>query len=367
MNTRFICLRIQLDTTSKDNDTIRAQYQDAHDLMERYQVGSFPTYLFFASDGHIVHRAMGASADPEGFLGSARAALDSNAQYYNLLEKYNRGGRDSALLMNLAAMAKSLGDSASAWLIAGDYLDRLKDPYNKDNLLFAAKISRGKKDRLFELWLKRSALVDLVMGKDYAEKKVMNIIMSDDPNVQAANRRAVEGLHVLGYIGDQAMYDTPVKNAPQPETQDWMSVYTGIERTYGTYYGDRITKWVKMAYYNRRKEWPQYVRSVIGYTKLYMSTLQPNQLNRFAWDVFTYGRMKRELIAALSWSRRTLRTKDEQVWAYYDTYASLLYKLRQPQRAIAQEEMAFSLAPEKERPAVRETLEKMKNGVKTWD
>src|ERR1700753_698476 len=43
MNDKFVCVAVQLDTTSKDADRIKAWYQDGHDLAEKYQIRAYPT------------------------------------------------------------------------------------------------------------------------------------------------------------------------------------------------------------------------------------------------------------------------------------------------------------------------------------
>ena len=166
------------------------------------------------------------------------------------------------------------------------------------------KVNPDARSRGFDLWLHYGQKVDSIMGVDYAERKVMNAIMLD--------------------------------NKLPLSKPDWGKVYTDIKVSYGSYYADRVTKWMKMTYYHNGKQWTAYASSVVSYTGTYASTIQPEQLNSFAWDVFTYSSDRNELEAALSWSKKTLAPKEEAgVFNYYDTYANLLYKLDRKAEALA--------------------------------
>ena len=131
MNERFISVGVQLDSTVNDNDTAKAWYPVAHALMIAFRIQSFPTYLFFSPDGHIVHRAGGASLDPGGFIAKAKDALAPPTQYYTLLEAYRQGGRDSAMLRQLALEAQGIGDEDTTRLIALTYLVSVKDLFQQ--------------------------------------------------------------------------------------------------------------------------------------------------------------------------------------------------------------------------------------------
>jgi thioredoxin-related protein len=332
INKRFISVSLQLDTSSRDNDTVKAWYSDAHKMVDQYQINTFPTYLFFAPDGHIVHRAWGASQDPDSFIAKAANALDEPTQYYTLLDAYRQGGKDSAMLRQLAFEAQGIGDEDTTRLVALAYLVSVTNLYNKDNLVFMGKVNPDAQSRGFDLWLHHGQKVDSIMGADYAERKVMNAVM--------------------------------LENKLPPIKPDWVKVYRDIKVSYGPYYADRITKWVKMAYYHNTKQWTAYASSLVSYTGTYASTMQPGQLNSLAWDVVTYSSDRKELEAALSWSKSTLTSKEAAVYNYYDTFANLLYKLDRKTGAVAMEQKALALAPEREKPGFDRTLGKMRNGKK---
>lgn len=90
----------------------------------------------------------------------------------------------------------------------------------------------------------------------------------------------------------------------------------------------------------------------------------PSQLNTFAWTMFENSTDRDCLMAALSWSKKSIM--EELNSAYLDTYANLLYKIGEREKAIQWQQKAIELASEDDRPIYQNTLEKMNTGVKTW-
>ncbi|MES2329909.1 MAG: thioredoxin fold domain-containing protein [Bacteroidota bacterium] len=359
VNEHFISVKVQMDTSESDNEPIKAWYRDAHELMRDYMVSSFPTFLFFSPNGNIVHRA-GGSSDAKTFIAKVNDVLDSSKQYYTLLHQYQNGERDSMLLSRLTICAIQTNDELGKKEFGYAYMQSMKNIYDKDNLACIAQLTRTSKDAGFAIWLYHKQEVDAAMGKDYAERKVMNIIMEESNYVKAANKKAVEGLEVKGTIGNQVIYGAPLKDIKEPISPDWKKMCLEIKKSYGNYYSDRITTWIKMSYYKQRQQWENYDKAVINYLGHYKETIRLSQLNSYAWDMFTHSTGRRELETALQWSRETLDDKDKDMHAYYDTYANLLYKLKRKDEAVKAEEKAVELAPANYKKGYEETLKKIK-------
>lgn len=368
VNENFISVSVQMDSTAKDDEYTKSWYADAKQLMKKYQVSSFPTYLFFDPDGHIIHRA-GGSMPLTAFISITEDALNPGKQFYPLMAKYEQGQRDSATLSRLILSAANTGDQELIQKLTTDYISSVKNIYTKDNLDFIGQLTKSSKDKGFELWFKETIKVDAVKGTDYAERKLMNVVMNEDGNVIAANRKAVEGLKIIATMGDQPIYEGADKNAKQPITPDWNKMYTAIKSKYGAYYADRISKWVKMSYYHTRQDWRNYDRALITYLDMYKETVKPSQLNDYAWSVFAHSFDKKQLGAAVGWIKVSiaLSREDPDLNKYIDTYANLLYKTGNRQEAINWEQKALQLGTEQGKQEYAEILRKMQNGEKTWE
>ena len=89
-------------------------------------------------------------------------------------------------------------------------------------------------------------------------------------------------------------------------------------------------------------------------------------LNNVAWKFFETTSDKKALNDALSWSKRSLEIYPENpMWM--DTYANLLYKLGKNEEAVALEEEALELVGKGSKEGFKNTLQKMREGQKTWD
>lgn len=367
VNENFISVSVQMDSTAKDNDFVKSGYADAKKLVNDYQVNSYPTYLFFDPDGHIIHRA-GGSMPQNAFMEVVKDALNPDKQFYPLYNKYKQGDRDSSLLWQLTLGSVNTGDTEFTSKLLADYIDHAKNIYAKDNLELIGKLTKTSKEKGFDIWFHHTAQVDQVMFKDYAERKVINTIMNEDRQVIDANQKAAQGLIITATIGDQPIYGGPDKSKEQPVTPDWAKMYNGIKAKFGIYYADRITKWVKMNYYKTRQDWTGYNLALVSYMDTYQETIiKPAQLNELAWNIFTHSSDKKQLEAATNWSKAsvTLSEKDPNLNQYIDTYANLLYKTGNKTAAIAQEEKALQLSTsEQDKGSMAATLEKMKKGEK---
>jgi hypothetical protein len=361
INSRFISAAIEFDSTSKDERDLRKWVQHT----QPYPINTFPTYLFFSPDGVIVHRCSNAMS-AQSFIDMAADALNPDRQFYSLLARFKQGFRDSASLRELATCSIGMAGSGLNEQFVGDYIGVVKDLYSKDNLGFIGKLTRNAEGEGFQIWFNHPDEVNSVMGKDYAQRKIINVIIAEDTNVIAANKKAIEGLVAIATIGDRTFYKPPEKNAPQSKTPDWREIYDGIKGKFGPYYADRVTKWVKMGYYGQRQDWSHYNSAVVRYLQTYAETVAPGELNGYLWDIFRHDKSRKDLQEALHWSKGTLSSRDESVYMFYDTYANLLYKLNNRAEALSQEGKALSLAPEKEKANLQGTLDKMEKGEVTW-
>ena len=90
-------------------------------------------------------------------------------------------------------------------------------------------------------------------------------------------------------------------------------------------------------------------------------------LNEVAWGFFEKVTDVKALENALRWSKRSLEIYPDN-HLYVDTYANLLYKLGQNEKAIIKETEAlnFAKSTKSDTKGYEETLKKMNSGEKTW-
>lgn len=100
INQQFIAVKVQMDKTAYDNDTIKRWYNDAKRIESYYMVTSFPAFLFFYPDGTPMHRAVGYRTLND-FITLVKDALNPDKQYYAILYNYIPGIFDTSELKGL--------------------------------------------------------------------------------------------------------------------------------------------------------------------------------------------------------------------------------------------------------------------------
>jgi thioredoxin-related protein len=92
------------------NAKIDMEKGEGIELAKKYDVRSYPTYLFFDSNGNLVHRGLGSM--PAGdFITLCSNALNPNKQYITLQKEYLSGNRDTSFLKNFVIESLNNQDS----------------------------------------------------------------------------------------------------------------------------------------------------------------------------------------------------------------------------------------------------------------
>ncbi len=335
-NDKFINVKVQLDTTAKDDDEVKRWYADAHSIMTDFKVNVFPTYLFISPEGKLVHRAVG-SSDVKTFIAKGADALNPDKQYYVLLDRYKAGERRPEFLRDLANAAGEVYDEEMSQKIPQEYLATQTNLFTTENLDFISKFTKSSKDPGFAILSANGAKFDAVKGKGAANKKLVSIIMSEEIFPKLFSRTAT--------------------------TPDWQEINTSLIQKYPAQ-ADEVLSTSKVMYFQRKKDWNSFQTAVIPYMKKYGANLEPSQLNSFAWTVFENCKDMNCVKEALEWSKRSFKDKENPM--FIDTYANILYKMGKTAEAIKWSEKAVALAPVGEKADYQQTLDKMKKGEKTW-
>lgn len=338
INTNFINLKVQLDTTKNDNAEVKAWYKDAHDIMVNYEVKVFPTYLFLDPNGKLVHRSVG-SSDAATFIAKAKRALDPATQYFTLKEKFTAGDRTPALLKTLANAAMEAYDLPNVKLFADAYVATQTNLITKENIEFLCSLTQSSRDKGFALMMQHPEAVDEVLGKGKSKNTVRAIIMQEDvfPIIWNRSEKAFE----------------------------WSTISQQLKQKYGQT-GVETAAYAQVFYYQQTGNWDDFAPAVTKFMQQFGSDLSAAELNSFAWAIFEHCSDMNCVEQAVEWAKKAAIEKDAN---YLDTYANLLYKSGKRKEAIAAQEQTIALAKATGNPNVDDfeaTLAKMKKGEKTW-
>ncbi|WP_158618176.1 thioredoxin family protein [Chitinophaga lutea] len=339
-NSRFLSVKLQLDTTKQDSEEVKSWYATGQALAREYKVTGYPTFLFLDPDGQPVHRIVGSSPDGATWLKRTAKVFEPGQQYYALMKKYESGDRDPATLRAVAAAAMDAFDQKTADAASKAYITTVKDWSAKENIEFAAKFTRSSKDPGFKIMLQEPEKVNAVLGEGKAQQAVKQIVLREE---------------VYRHFW--------IKGKSNPDV-NWKAITDSLKKKYPAY-ADEAVAMGKVTYYQSQKDWDKFAPAVVSYMKKYGATTSAFDLNEFAWTVFEHCKDMTCVTEALEWSRRSF--KDRENPNHIDTYANILYKMGKKDEAISWQEkaVAYSTSPQ-EKKAFQATLDKMKKGEKTW-
>lgn len=344
MNKNFICIKIQCDSTDKDNDSIKKWYADANSIISNYNVKYYPTYLFFTPAGRVVHTSIGLTKSADEFLIKVKSALDPDKQYYTLLEKFNAGNKDSTGLNNLILSAIEVQDVETARKAGNRYFNVVKDRLNKNNLEVFKNTALISNDQTFAFLLRNLNMVSKIVNDpdNSYEQKVKNILYHEivDPIFQKK--------------------DTNV---------NWSKISQQLNKKTPEL-ANKIELEARINYYKWNQDWVSYNKYFLNYLNTYGKTMQGYLLNNYIWDVLEHCNDAKILEAFLPWSKSTFSVNGANFSSGMDTYANILYKLGRKSEAIEYEKKALDVAISQNdtdsRQVISETLEKMKRGEMIW-
>lgn len=405
INRYFVSVKIQIDKTERDKESVKMLYKDADSIKRSFEVNAFPTFLFFSPEGELVHKGLGYKT-PGDFIQLAFEAINPASQYFSLRSKYISNQLEKSSLKKLALYAKENGNDSFALVVANDYLKSISDSqkYSKENILFITKFSKSPIAQEIAKIYKQNFLDTLckkgVVNKDDWEFvfSFSYLLSSSDPFFKSlywyeSRTDSINGKGTskkwVKYIINKEEIQSYISRREQGSIKEseWAYIAQVIIDKYGKEYADELILDAKKKYYRKIKDWSKYVevleRLIGNYKKINQVKLHPwgNSyiLNEWAWDLFLHCDSRSVLRKALKWSELSIKNESNPLnyVTYIDTKANLLYRLGCVQKAIYLQKSAIQIDKDNARHSgklngsyyeqFRANLEKMKKGVPTWE
>jgi thioredoxin-related protein len=362
LNSQFISVKVQMDTSKKDDDQTIAWYETAKMIKQKYEISSLPTFLYFTPDGQAVHRFSGAVQDTD-FIDIAKSSKDPAKQYYTLLDAYNSGAGDYASLRYLVNLSKQNGFDKSAAVIARDYISHFLNlgsndtTLNEKNIEFITHFYSLLKttDKYFATLSKNKAEVDSSMSNPGLAQSIVEAVVDQDE---------VRPL----------LYDKNKK--PLSIKPNWNGMMKYIRHKYDLPTASRVVLSAQLRWYNEKKDWTNIVKYSILEKERYgidTSGMGRLYLNNFVYEViFKHSNDRAALNKGIKWMEQINHIAVTP--GHLDTYASLLYKAGRFNEAIAWETKATKMDQaiavkkgEKPNPNYQMLLQMMKERKRIWD
>ncbi|HEY4325139.1 MAG TPA: thioredoxin fold domain-containing protein [Mucilaginibacter sp.] len=350
----FISVKVQMDSSKHDDTEVKAWYAEAHRLQKQFVAlngaVAYPTFLFFSPDGKIIHRFLGL-LDPPTLISIGKEALDTNFQYYTLLEKYRNKLLADTSKPVLAIRAKLLGSQKLADSVGYDYVANylLKLPadrlYTPVNWLMLDRFTEKKTDPGFSFMLRHANEINGAANSPYyIQKKQVKIILNNEviPETKGKEMNA--------------------------------TAWSKMEDKYGRKYG-RLGKLavleqrLLLVFDKTDKQFTEYEKAYVLYFKN-AGPLNVMHINNSAWLIFQHSDKPQVLALAI----KVMEPHKEEDVQAMDTYANLLYKVGRKSAAVEWEGKAVAYEnnhpsnpfTHNADPVFQQNLEKMQKGEKTW-
>lgn len=315
-NDNYINVSLQMDSTLDDNGEVKFKYEDAAFIKTKYPLQGYPTYLYFNSDGELVHRNLGRCDETE-FITKGINAFDSSKQYYTQLKKYEEGLGDTIFLRNLALLALESDETAAMAKFAKEYISLLPPVLNKEeDIQFIYKTTSTIKDTGFILIMKNLSKFEDIIEKNklYASLKIITI-------------RSELTAHYV--------------NFNNWDSKKWADYSNFVVNKYSPI-GEEAIFQIKIIAFQNKDNWGNFINIIEKFRVRH--TLTNDQLNNYAWNVFQNCSDVKVLKRALKLSKASFNKEAEIDPNNIDTYANILYKIGRKKDAIEWENKAKIIA-----------------------
>ena len=284
------------------------------DLAEQFTIGVFPSMLFIDTKGNIVHRGCGAMDAGQLLLLGEEALNDTTTLRY-MEERYDGGDRSVDFMLGyLNLLEESCLDAEK---FATNYLSEivLSDLSKETPWEVFSSYQWDIFSREFQYLLVNQKKFEEAIGGKFVNAKLYDTYLSQYQEVFESEELHDFGMRALLHsIGEV------------------------------TFIGSDTLKLMMNLHYAEFKEnWDDYAAHAIELVGM-MEDNDPEQLNELAWKFYLFIDNPNQLKIASSWAQQAVdQLSDPSV---IDTYASLLYKLGEKNKAVELEKQALALANE---------------------
>jgi len=362
MNANFISAKVQIDSSAKDNEEIKSNYAFAKKISTDYKIAVVPSFLFFDSEGNLIHRNEG-YYQLEGFKQVCEIAADPSKNDKAIRDNFYRGKLRGSELLEFGKRLKHFKNDALALEVAKKYrvtvLDQKepKEALNKDILevfkYFPEVYSR--RDALIRYIFQHQKEADQLMASPGYSKGLVDYYVRKEmifPKIQDENGKPI--------------FKTPY----------WNNIEKEIAKEWDEKIAKRTIIKGKIWYYAKKKDYSNWVKYELEQVEL---NGVPSKED--VWGVAGLNDMVFSVIFKYSTDPYALKKASEYMailikydptsHANMDTYANVLYKSGQKEKALELERKALKLAElENSKEDVNiytEVIKKMEKNIPTWN
>lgn len=372
-NDRFLSIKVQMDKTGKDNDTIKKWYAIADSMIILYKIEGYPSFIFLSPEGILTHKDIGLKT-PDSLIATAQIATipgrvydDGYAEYDKLMVAYRQGIKDNSRYPFMINMALKHQDQQTAFTLLKELTDSVSklppsQRYTKEIIqvwsLFMLRTDRP----VFRFFLNDGKLIDKVMDEQNYAASIVD--------------KSVQNFHAMPFLLEQAkgssvsmtgMYMMGPGLKADTSEADWKQLEGLLSKQFSPAVTTRNVLAAKVEWYKRHYNFSAAAKAALELYHQFpphlRSPMQAYNVNNNAFTAFIYSTDQKLLKGYVALMEKLVKVPPASS-SRIDTYANLLYKTGRKKDAIAWEQKAVKLAPAD--PNLAQTLQLMKAGKQTY-
>ena len=277
------------------NVKINMEKGEGVELAKRYNILAYPSLMFIAADGSMVHRIAGYQ-DAKQIVDQAKVALDPNKRLSGLQARFDEGERDPEFLQTLTKLKFKAVDG-NHHEVAEAFMEVMGEDMKKSkNMNFLFKHVTDTDSKLFDFLLDNRDRFAEMYGAQKVTKKIQDLIFSK-------------------------VEDTKDESSLEQVDKLYARVYPGqAEQLSGNF---------RMNFYRQIGDYDKYAQAVVNYADKF--NVGGDQLNDIAYTFYEKVEDPALLKQATKWVKKSI--KQNSNYFNNDTLAALYYKLGKSKKA----------------------------------
>jgi phosphotransferase system IIB component len=338
LNSNFICLKLQMDSTDHDDQQTRMWYPDVAEIKEKYNVKNYPTFLYIDGQGTLVHRAVG-FFDVDEFIRVSSNALDPKRQYGQLQKESANGdpGADFYKRMGVAALDAYDMNTAQNCLTRLIHTGNVPELLTPEGIKLLLRFTGSVKDPGFQIISDNKKTVDQFSHKNASEELIKHLITKE-----------------------------MVQFRELPESGRWKAMEAMVNQISPQYAHEIVAK-EKIMDYAGKENWSAFIQEVSSMIDNPSITLSVQEISQYAVQLLYSSSNPTHLSAAIKWTEHTSFRDEEVGCDLLLVKACLLFKLKKTDEALNLAKIALEKAPDRDKPNIKHILEEMVKGNKFWE
>ena len=295
------------------NSQIDMEKGEGVEIAKLYEVYCYPNLLFIDGDGNLIHRN-GGSLDVKRFIQFAENAQNPEKRFSKYKNEYETKKTDSKFLYEYLYIISRTCLPYKDIVI--DYFKTQKDEElaSRANWNIIRDFTSNYKSREFNYLLNNVDIYSKLYTIDSVNTKIKNVLVNS------------------GY---------GILNNPEFKDEDYKSYKNEILK-FNISNKDEVLFRLDITYYSKKEDWKNYFELAVEKGDKYYHNI--GEFNNVSWDIYEHSDDITTLQKAASWMKKALENKEGQLWYTYDTYASLLFKLKKKPEAKTAAIKAIELA-----------------------